>query len=100
MKFGYAPGFRVNDWLKLLANALYSKLPDVGYTRIDVIPAGQVGGGTAFAETVTGVGFELPSSGVVTVMIPFEFAARADEVSSKRVEIIDFMKPPKRKVFP
>ena len=97
MKLGYEPGFRMKDWLKLLANTLYSKLPGVGYTRIDAIPAGQVGGVTAFAATVTGVGFELPSSGVVIVMIPFEFTARADEVSSKRVEITDFMKPPERR---
>jgi hypothetical protein len=64
------------------------------------MPAGHVGGGTALAATVTGVGFELPSSGVVIVMIPFEFAARADEVSSKRVEITDFMDPPKRRDLP
>ena len=99
VKLGYEPGFRMKDWLKLPANTLYSKLPEVGYTRIDVIPAGQVGGGTAFAVTVIGVGFELPSSGVVIVMIPFGFAARADEVSIKRVEITDFIEPPKRRDF-
>ena len=39
---------------------------------MDAIPAGHVGGVTAFAVTVTGVASVLPFAGAVMVMIPFE----------------------------
>ena len=46
------------------------------------IPAGQVGGGTALAETVIGVATELPLAGAVMVMIPFEVEANMGEASN------------------
>lgn len=53
-------------------------------------PAGQVGGATAFAATVTGVVTELPLAGLVTVTIPFEVEAKAGEVS-RSIKAMDFM---------
>ena len=58
------------------------------------IPAGHVGGVTALAVTVTGVATELPLAGAVTVTMPFEVEARADEAHSKSTETIDFMVVP------
>ena len=55
---------------------MYSKLEAVGYTLIEVIPAGHVGGGTALAVTVTGVAPVLPFAGAVIVIIPFEVEAK------------------------
>jgi hypothetical protein len=54
------------------------------------IPAGQVGGVTALAVTVTAVAIELPWAGAVIVMIPFEVEAKMCELSSI-VRTIDFM---------
>src|SRR6266496_4339276 len=87
-------------WLKLLADTLYSKLPDVGYSRSDTIPAGHVGGATAFAVTVTGVATVLPLAGAVIVTIPFEVEADASEASRKRLSTINFIEAPGAKTLP
>ena len=86
-------------WLKLLADTLYSKLPSVGYNRRDAMPAGHVGGATAFAVTVTGVGTEIPLPGAVMVTIPFEVEADASEASRKRLSTVNFIEAPGAKTL-
>jgi len=86
----------MKDLLKLLASALYSKLPEVGYKRSDAMPAGQVGGATAFAVTVTGVVTVPPLAGAEIVTIPFEVEADASEASRKRLTTINFIETPGR----
>ena len=86
----------MKDLLRLLAATLYSKLPEVGYKRSEVMPAGQVGGATAFAVTVTGVVTVPPLAGAEIVTIPFEVEADASEASRKRLSTINFIETPGR----
>jgi len=73
----------MNEWLKLVADVLYSKLEGVGKMPIAAIPAAHVGGATALAVTVIGVGTELPFAGLLTVIMPFEVEARAMTTDSR-----------------
>ena len=82
----------MNELLKLGALVLNSRLDGAGKIPMLAIPAGQVGGATAFALTVTGVATELPLAGAVIVTIPFEVEAKAGAVS-RSIKTTDFIGP-------